>query len=127
MDLRTYMPCLYPGAIARLDFICRLPASFRFDRRLRLIPERRAMTLLHLHHDDARSLGGAERLPFRHAFKWIRNAFSALHQAILTAKLRRLRSELLFRHDYSEMMPPPEQDAAKFPQRPLVLGDKWDF
>jgi len=84
------------------------------------------MTLLHLHHDDARSLGREERLPFRHVLKWIRNAFGTLHQAILTAKLRRLQSELMFRHDYDDLLPP-EQDAGKYPQRPMVLGDKWDF
>jgi hypothetical protein len=84
------------------------------------------MTLLHLHHDDAGSRAREERLPLRHALSWIGRAFAALHQAIVTAKLRRLQHELMFRQDYSDMFPP-EQDAAKFPQRPLVLGDKWDF
>jgi hypothetical protein len=84
------------------------------------------MTLLHLHHDDARGLAPEDRLPFRQALTWICAAFRALHQAIVTAKLRRLQHELMFRHDYGDMFPP-EQDASKFPQRPLVLGDKWDF
>lgn len=84
------------------------------------------MTLLHLHHDDADSRAREERLPLRHALSWIGRAFAALHQAIVTAKLRRLQHELMFRHDYGDMFPP-EQDASKLPQRPLVLGDKWDF
>ena len=84
------------------------------------------MTLIHLHHDDVESLGREERLPFQHVLKLIGRAFRTLHQAIVRAKLRRLRSELMFRQDYSELFPP-EQDATKFPQRPLVLGDKWDF
>jgi len=84
------------------------------------------MTLIHLHHDDVQSLAHEERLPFRHVLRWIGRAFTTLHQAIVSAKLRRLRSELIFRQDYSELFPP-EQDVAKFPQRPLVLGDKWDL
>ncbi len=84
------------------------------------------MTLFHLHHDDVRSLGREERAPFRHVLAWIGNACSTLHQAILRAKLRRLQSELLFHRDYDDLLPP-EQDAGKFPQRPLILGDKWDF
>jgi hypothetical protein len=91
------------------------------------------MTLLHLHHDDVRGLAREERLPFRQALAWIGNAFKTLHQAIMNAKLRRLQSELLYRHDYSDLLPPEqdaspsEQDVKRFPQRPLVLGDKWDF
>jgi hypothetical protein len=84
------------------------------------------MTLFHLHHDDVDSFAREERLSFRQVLKWIGSAFRALHAAIVSAKLRRLHSELMFRHDYSELLPP-EQDATKFPQRPLVLGDKWDF
>ena len=84
------------------------------------------MTLSHLHHDDVQRLGHEERLPFQHVLRWIARAFRILHQAIVRAKLRRLQHELMYRPDYSDMFPP-EQDAAKFPQRPLVLGDKWDF
>jgi hypothetical protein len=29
-------------------------------------------------------------------------------------------------HDDDEI-PPPEQDIKKFPQRSMILGDKWDF
>jgi hypothetical protein len=84
------------------------------------------MTLFHLHHDDVGSLARGERLPLKQALRWIGTALATLHRAIVSAKLRRLQSELMFRHDYSEMLPP-EPDATKFPQRPMVLGDKWDF
>jgi hypothetical protein len=84
------------------------------------------MTLIHLHHDDVQRLGREQRLPFRHVLRWIGRALRTLHQAIVRAKLRRLQSEMMFRQDYGDLFPP-EQDVAKFPQRPLVLGDKWDF
>jgi hypothetical protein len=59
-----------------------------------------------------------------------------IHRGIITAKMRRLQRELLFHggvrddgsverrlHDVSG----PDHDAAEFAQRPLLLGDKWDF
>jgi hypothetical protein len=59
-------------------------------------------------------------------------ALRIIHQGIVTAKARRLQRELMFhagpRHDGSRQPnTEPNQDAAKFPQRPLILGDKWDF
>jgi len=63
-------------------------------------------------------------------------AFNAIHQAIITAKMRRLQRELTlhagsrdarsFRphaHENHDL----DKDGVKFPQRPLILGDKWDF
>ncbi len=47
--------------------------------------------------------------------------FKLLHQAIVAAKLRRLRHELMRQRSASA-----DFDAAQFPQRPLMLGDKWD-
>jgi hypothetical protein len=46
----------------------------------------------------------------------VRAAFTAIHQAIVAAKMRRVRRELMFH----------TQDLKDFPQRPLILGDKWD-
>jgi len=47
-----------------------------------------------------------------------------MHRAIVKAKLRRLRNELICRGGYvSEKY----SDASKFPQAPMILGDKWDF
>ena len=84
------------------------------------------MTLFHLHHDDVASLARKQQLSFRPVLKWIGAAFRTLHQAIVSAKLRRMHSGLLYRHDYSEMLPT-EQDIKKLPQRPMILGEKWDF
>jgi hypothetical protein len=84
------------------------------------------MTLLYLRHDDAPALARDNGASIPRLFRRIGVAFRLLHRSIVRAKLRRLRSELLFRRDYSEMLPL-EKDVSKFPQRPLVLGDKWDF
>ena len=84
------------------------------------------MTLLYLHHDDVRSFARENPLSISKALRRVGAAFKILHRAIVTAKLRRLQGEWLFEQDYSEMILP-EQDATKFPQRPLILGDKWDF
>ena len=53
-----------------------------------------------------------------------------MHRAIVDAKLRRLENEPTFDFGYADDLPEePFVDAtgAKYPQRPLVLGDKWDF
>ena len=84
------------------------------------------MTLLHLDHHDVRRVAREERIPLRQVVEWIGSAFRMLHQAIIRAKLRRLHSEVLFRPDDSEMFLS-EHDVSKIPQRPLILGDKWDF
>jgi hypothetical protein len=70
----------------------------------------------------------------RHAVSRIGAALGALHQAIITAKTRRLERELMFRpeayDDWSrefDRQSDPGHDATKLPQRPLILGDKWDF
>ncbi len=80
------------------------------------------MALLDLHHIHPRSVPRGKR-------SWLKRVgagFRWLHRAIVSAKLRRLNRELMFRHDYDELLPP-EHDINKFPQRPLILGDKWDF
>jgi hypothetical protein len=63
-------------------------------------------------------------------------ALGIVHRGIVTAKTRRLQRELLFHggahddgfverrlHDVGGS----GRDAADFAQRPLLLGDKWDF
>jgi hypothetical protein len=63
-------------------------------------------------------------------------ALGTVHQGIVTAKMRRLQRELLFHggaHDDGSMerrlhdVSGGDRDAAEFAQRPLLLGDKWDF
>jgi hypothetical protein len=108
------------------------------------------MTLFYSHEDRFADLTGAIRprivLPSRqshlrrlhrlarHAVSRIGAALGTLHQAIVTAKTRRLTRELMFLpeayDDWSsghDRQAGPGQDATRLPQRPLILGDKWDF
>jgi hypothetical protein len=74
----------------------------------------------------------------RLASRAVRRAGAALgivHQGIVTAKARRLQRELQFHGGARDDLLPQhtqdtsglDRDAAKFAQRPLLLGDKWDF
>jgi len=85
------------------------------------------MTLLHLHHNDLHGLERRDTTSIRKAFRRAGTVLTIFHRAIVRAKLRRLPSEWLLRKDYTDMLPPEPQDVTKFPQRPLILGDKWDF
>jgi hypothetical protein len=80
------------------------------------------MSVIHLHHDGARDFGSA----ISRAFAWFGSAFKAMHQAIVAAKLERIESELVLRRGYRDDQPL-QHDAARYPQRPLILSDKWDF
>lgn len=81
------------------------------------------MTLLPLHHNDLRGFAANARLAIAQARR-LGTAFRLIRRAIVKAKLRRLRHELQRGLDVHYA---PEQDAAKYPRRPLILGDKWDF
>ena len=75
----------------------------------------------------------------RHARRAIRRTAAALkimHRAVIAARMRRIERELMFQNgSYDRWFCEPEaqqgdasgKDAVKFPQRPLLLGDKWDF
>ena len=56
----------------------------------------------------------------------LRRAAWLARRAIIAVKLRRLRGELIcnagMRADGT-----PAADAARWPQAPLILGDKWEF
>jgi hypothetical protein len=75
------------------------------------------MSVIHLHHDG---FAGASLLS--RAFGWLQT----MHRAIVTAKLERLENELVLRRGYDEGIAS-DRDAVRYPQRPLVLSDKWDF
>jgi hypothetical protein len=85
------------------------------------------MTLLQLHQDDPGGLAGEGRcsMPAR-VFARISAACRLMHRAIVDAKIRRLQNELTFEDSYRKQ-PSCADDAARYPQRPLILGDKWDF
>jgi hypothetical protein len=85
------------------------------------------MIMFHIHRGElfgSRGLRHGSRFSVAHARRKISAALQTLHRAIVAAKLRRLRNELML-HRYTHARV--EFDAAKFPQRPLILGDKWDF
>ena len=85
------------------------------------------MTLLHTHRGGlfgSRGLRHGGRFSAARATRKISAAFRTLHRAIVAAKLHRLRNELMLHRSTHARA---EFDAAKFPQRPMTLGDKWDF
>ena len=71
----------------------------------------------------------------RRALRRAHAVLAILHQAIVTAKMRRLRREMLLytgpRGDLisspASHSPGTERDLLKFPQCPLILGEKWDY
>ena len=85
------------------------------------------MTLFHTY--PAKGFGSrgprsGSRFPAARATRKIVAALQTMHRAIIAAKLRRLRNELML-HGRGQTLP--ELDTARIPQRPLLLDDKWDF
>jgi hypothetical protein len=83
------------------------------------------MTLFHL-LDDVAAPAGAGRLTLARASARLAAALKTIHEAIVAAKTRRLQRELMF-HAALEDEWLGEADIRKIPQRPMILGDKWDF
>jgi hypothetical protein len=120
---RAYAPAGAPVSISY-----GLPRSYGAYRRAAPSSGRTTMALLHLHHQDISGFAREQNSPISRAFRRIVAALGTLHRAIISAKLRHAESDLLLRSDYNEMLwMESEQDVSKFPQRPTVLGDKWDF
>lgn len=80
------------------------------------------MTLFHL-HDNFAATAGESRVTLAGAAGWIAAALRTIHESIVAAKTRRLQRELMFHSDSGDG----PQDVGKIPQRPMILGDKWDF
>jgi hypothetical protein len=136
-------------AAGYLEFLCPSP-HLPSNRRLPA-PEggRRDMTLFYSHEDQFRDPTGASRSarPFwqmfakslrrfaRRAFGRTGAALKIMHRAMVAARMRRIERELMFQNGgYDRWFCEPDaqqshsgKDAVKFPQRPLILGDKWDF
>ena len=74
------------------------------------------MSVVHLHHKETSDFGSVMSRAF--------GLLKAIHQAIAAAKLERIESELILRRGYDE---PVQHDTVRYPQRPLILSDKWDF
>jgi hypothetical protein len=84
------------------------------------------MTLLRLPDDGLRTFAAEGRLTFVRALQRLRVALRTMHRAIVAAKMRRFRNQPAFQADgYDE--PCRGEDAARYPQQLLILGDKWDF
>lgn len=83
------------------------------------------MTFFHLHDEFAATVG-ASRFTLARASAWLAATLKTIHQAIMAAKTRRLQRELMF-HAGPGDEPFGELDIGKVPQRPMILGDKWDF
>jgi hypothetical protein len=92
------------------------------------------MTLSHL-HDDLAAPAGDSRLTLARASAWLAAALKTIHEAIVAAKTRRLQRELMFHTNFGSdsldeivgERPLTAEETAKLPQRPMILGDKWDF
>ena len=91
------------------------------------------MTLFHL-HDDCAATAGESRFAFARASAWLTATLKTIHQAIVAAKTRRLQRELMFHTDMRDETldealdrPLGDQEVRRLPQRPMILGDKWDF
>jgi hypothetical protein len=84
------------------------------------------MTLLQLRHDNTASIAGEGRPKLVRMVKRVLAALRLMHRAIIIAKTRRLERELVRHADLSDRAIEPV-DATRYPQRPLILGDKWDF
>jgi len=92
-----------------------------------------AMTLFYSHDDRLHGSAGTGHHPIMRTLKRVRAGLRMMHRAIAAAKIRRIRNELMLhggaRHWAQKPAPDgqAENDAAKYPRRPIVLGDKWDF
>jgi len=84
------------------------------------------MTSLQLHRDDLGGLEGCGHSIFARALVRLGAACRLIHRAIVDVTMRRLQSDFAFEDNYRGE-PSHADDARRFPQRPLILGDKWDF
>ena len=88
----------------------------------------KSMTLFRL-HDDFAATTAEGRFALARTRNWLAATLRMIHEAIVAARTRR-QCELMFYGDLGEGAFETqfgEQDVKKIPQRPMVLGDKWDF
>ena len=66
--------------------------------------------------------------PHIRAYGALRRVAGLARRALVTVKQRRLWGELIGQAGVTiETHTRPVADAGRWPQRPLILGDKWDF
>jgi hypothetical protein len=87
------------------------------------------MTVFYSHQDRLHELAGISRPPVATSS---RQAYAKRLGVLLRDAIDRAIAAFGSRAEWS-LQPvahrnhDPDSDAAKFPQRPLILGDKWDF
>jgi hypothetical protein len=91
------------------------------------------MTLFYAHHDRPHGSAGTRHRSLARALRRVGGALKMIHRAIAAAKIHRLRNELILHagaYDWAHTAARDghtETDVTKYPRRPLILGDKWDF
>jgi hypothetical protein len=87
------------------------------------------MTAFCSHHDKLHQLAGVSRPPIVPS---LRRIYAKRLRALLRVAISRTSAAFISR-DVRSLEPAmygnwdSDNDAAKFPQRPLILSDKWDF
>lgn len=92
------------------------------------------MALMYSHDDRPHGRAGANLSSITRMAKRLRSALKLIHRQIAAAKIHRLRNELMLHADthadWAKLHGQAERsgtEAASYPQRPLFLGEKWDF
>ena len=92
------------------------------------------MAPLYSHDDRPRAAAGANGFSVAQVMRRLRFALRIIHRQIAAAKIHRLRNELMLHADTRADWAKPHghagdagKDVTNYPQRPAVLGDKWDF
>ncbi len=85
------------------------------------------MTAFCSHQDRLHELAGVTRSPLAASSRPIKRLGAQVRRAIGRLIAAFSSRDNLFFERAAYQSPDPDSDAAKFPQRPLILGDKWDF
>ena len=117
---------------SHLEFLCLL-SHLPFDPARLAAPKygRSDMTLFYSHHDRLHGSAGTSHHPVVRTLKRVRGALRTLTGRSLPQNCRIPRADAPW-HAYhwaqkADLGGRPEKDATKYPRRPLVLGEKWDF
>jgi len=84
------------------------------------------MTLYHLHGDGLHRATGDRRFAIAQIAGTLRAATSAIYRSI-AALTERHRESARTCHGDDSGEPSRQHDLVRYPQAPLILGDKWDF
>ena len=92
------------------------------------------MALVYSHYDRPHGRAGTNLSSITRIARRLRSALKLVHRQIAAAKINRLRNELMLHADtHADWAKPhgrverPGTEVASYPQRPLFLGEKWDY